>query len=69
MKSVKDCIKEYVKSNGITYATFAEKLGVSRSSLYEKMDDRSPWMIDEAVAMSELFGCTVDELAKLILKK
>lgn len=65
MEELKALVGNYVKAEGITKSELAERLGIGRSALYEKLSGRNPWFLDEAVKLSGLLGITVDELAEL----
>lgn len=65
MEELKALVDNYVKAEGITKSELAERLGIGRSALYEKLGGRNSWFLDEAVKLSGLLGITVDELAEL----
>lgn len=50
-----------VKEN--TKAKLAKQLGISRPTLDGRISGRSKWTWDEAVAVAEIVGCTLDDLA------
>lgn len=62
MKSINEHIKRYVKENSTTREAIANGIGISRSSLYDKINGRSHWTLDEAIAMADFMGCTVQDL-------
>jgi DNA-binding XRE family transcriptional regulator len=62
MKSINERIKKYVKDNNTTREALANGIGISRSSLYDKIGEKSPWTLDEAIAMADFMGCTVQDL-------
>ena len=62
MKSINERIKKYAKDNNTTREALANGIGISRSSLYDKINERSPWTLDEAIAMADFMGCSVQDL-------
>ena len=57
-------ISKYRKQNNMSQADLAIKLNVSQQlvSLYEKGKRQPP--IDILIKLSDLFGCTIDELVR-----
>lgn len=51
-------MREFRKSNGLTQAQVAERLGVSRSTLAQMETGRRAIRADEIAALSTLFGCS-----------
>lgn len=59
--TIKDAVKEYVKSNHITKDTFAAEVGINRTTFFAKMRGASEFTITEAFNMSRVLGCTLDD--------
>lgn len=60
--AIKQNIERYVADNGTTKGALAGRIGISRSSLYEKMDGRRPWLLDEIIALASVMGCEEKEI-------
>jgi DNA-binding XRE family transcriptional regulator len=52
----------YVLEHGTTKDAIAKHIGISRSSLYDKLNGKRPWMLNEAIDLASLMGCTVADL-------
>ena len=59
---IKRNIERYVSENDMTRGALASRIGISRSSLYEKMDGKRPWLLDEIISLASLMGCADKEL-------
>lgn len=59
---IKQNIERYVSENDMTRGALASRIGISRSSLYEKMDGKRPWLLDEIISLASLMGCEEKEL-------
>lgn len=46
----------------------ADKLGISRSSLFNKLRGSNEFSLSEAFNLSRILGMTVDELCRLAMK-
>ena len=57
-----NAIKQYRKSTGLTQLQTARKIGISLDSIKRYEAGTSEPRATELLKMSELFGCTVDEL-------
>lgn len=55
--TIKTNIERYVSENDMTRGALASKIGISRSSLYEKMDGKRPWLLDEIISLASVMGC------------
>lgn len=62
MEFIRQNVENYLDNNNVTKGALANRIGISRSTLYEKLDGNRPWLLDEAIALSELIGCTIDDL-------
>lgn len=62
-------IDDYAKARGVTKDAIADKLGISRSSFFNKMRGSYEFSLSEAFALSRMLGITLDELHALIAAK
>lgn len=62
MEEIKKHVDAFVKTNITTKDAVAKGIGMSRSSFYEKLAGRSPWMLDEAIALADFMGITISQL-------
>ena len=62
MEFIRQNVENYLDNNNVTKGALASHIGISRSTLYEKLDGNRPWLLDEAIVLSELIGCTIDDL-------
>lgn len=60
--TIKTNIERYVSENDMTRGALASKIGISRSSLYEKMDGKRPWLLDEIISLASVMGCEEKEI-------
>lgn len=60
--NIKRSIEAYVSDHDMTKGTLANSIGISRSSLYEKMDGKRPWLLDEIIALASVMGCKESDL-------
>lgn len=54
-------ILEWMEREGMTKSRLAELLGMSRPTLYSRIEDGA-WSLEDAFKLSRLIGCTVDDL-------
>lgn len=47
----------YANDKACTLSEIARSIGISRSSLYEKMDGKRPWLLSEIVELASVMGC------------
>jgi len=52
-------IKEQLALKALSNKDFADQLGISLSSLYNRFHSKRSWKIEEVVRASELFGLPV----------
>lgn len=57
-----NAIKQYRKTSGLTQLQTARKIGISLDSIKRYESGASEPRATELRKMSELFGCTIDEL-------
>ena len=43
-------------------AVLARRLGVSRQSIYNRLNGQAPWLAAEVAALADFFGCEVQDL-------
>ena len=58
-------VGQYVEANQMTMGAFADKLGMSRSSLFNKMRGSNEFSLSEAFNMSLILGMSLDEFYRL----
>lgn len=63
MFRIKENVEGYIRQSDSTRGALATALGISRSSFYDKLNGKRPWMLDEAAKLAEVMGCTIDDLA------
>lgn len=47
---------------GVDTAVLAQHMGVSRQSLYNRLNGAAPWLAHEVAAIAAYFGCKVQDL-------
>ena len=57
-------IKEFRKKSGLSQVQVAEKLFVNQNTVRQWETGRSSPPIDVLIKLSDLFGCTIDELVR-----
>ncbi len=62
-------VDDYAKARGVTRDAIADKLGISRSSFFNKMRGSYEFSLSEAFELSRMLGITLDELHALIAAK
>ena len=62
-------IKEFRKKSGLSQVQVAEKLFVNQNTVSQWETGRSSPPIDVLIKLSDLFGCTIDELVRGGVKK
>lgn len=67
MDNLKSLLDGYVKAEGITKEELANRLNISRGTLFYRLNG-SMWRLDEAAKLSELLGVPLTELARLVCK-
>lgn len=58
-------VSEYAEENNETRDSIADKLGISRSSFFNKVRGSYEFSLSEAYKLSRLLGVTLDELREL----
>lgn len=59
---IKQNIESFLACSDMTRAALANKLGISRSSLYDKMDGKRPWLLTEIIDLASVMGCEEREI-------
>lgn len=62
MDSIRTHIDLYVEQQNTTKDAIAKAIGISRSSLYDKMSGKRPWMLSEVIDLAAFMGCSVEDL-------
>lgn len=62
MEAIKANIEEYIDENATTKDAIAQAIGISRSSLYDKLSGKRPWMLSEVIDLASFMNCTVNDL-------
>lgn len=55
-------VKAYVKDKNTTKDAIADALQIGRSSFYDRLNGKRPWLLDEARELSKMLDCSIDEL-------
>lgn len=63
--TLQEKVGQYVEANQMTMGAFADKLGMSRSSLFNKMRGSNEFSLFEAFNMSRILGVSLDEFYRL----
>ena len=63
--TLQEKVGQYIEANGTTMGAVADKLGISRSSLFNKLRGSNEFSLSEAFNLSSILGITVDELCRL----
>lgn len=62
MEAIRENVKRYVDEHSTTKDALARATGISRSSFYDKLSGKRPWMLDEVINLASYMGCTVNDL-------
>lgn len=62
MEAIAANIKKFVEERCITREALAKAIDISRSSLYDKMSGKRPWMLADVISLADYMGCTVNDL-------
>lgn len=60
--NLKGLVALHCSDTGDTRQNIAHELGISPRSLYSKLNGSSEFKLSEAERLSEILGCSVDEL-------
>lgn len=56
-----DLLKKKIKESGMTMVAIAEKTGIKRETLYNKLSGKSEFMASEMVALSSVLRLSLEE--------
>lgn len=59
-------VNQYVETHDTNREEIASQLGMNRQSLYNKLNGKTEFTMEEAYKLSRMLGITVDELAEAV---
>jgi plasmid maintenance system antidote protein VapI len=62
MDSIKERVGAYLEREGRTKKWLADELGMTTVSLYSKLNGDTEFTFSQAIRLSEVLGCTVNDL-------
>lgn len=62
MEAISKNIDNYVRDRNTTKDAVAKAIGISRSSLYDKLGGKRPWLLSEVIDLAAYMGCTVNDI-------
>ena len=62
MEAISENIENYVRGHNTTKDAVAKAIHISRSSLYDKLSGKRPWLLSEVIDLANFMGCTVNDL-------
>ena len=62
MEAIQENVERYVRDHSTTKDALIKGMGISRSSFYDKLSGKRPWMLGEVIDLAEIMGCTVNDL-------
>lgn len=65
MDAIKANVEIFVDKHATTKDAVAKAIGISRSSLYDKLSGKRPWMLVEVMDLASYMGCTVNDLLSM----
>lgn len=63
--TLQEKVGQYIEANETTMSAVAEALGISRSSLFNKLRGSYEFSLSEAFGLSRMLGLSLDELYRL----
>lgn len=63
--NLQEKVGQYVEANGTTMSSVADALGISRSSLFNKLRGSNEFSLSEAFNLSRMLGLSLDDLYEL----
>lgn len=63
--TLQEKVGQYVEANETTMGAVADALGISRSSLFNKLRGSNEFSLSEAFTLSRLLGLSLDDLYRL----
>ena len=67
MDAIKERIGAFLARTGTTREELADKLGMSRTALYQRLSGEVEFKLGEGFELAEILGCTVDDLRKPLM--
>jgi DNA-binding XRE family transcriptional regulator len=67
MDAIKERVGAYIARTGVSRESLAEKIGMSRTTFYQKLNGETEFKLGEAFALADAIGCSVDDLRKPLL--
>lgn len=61
-KHISAHVSRFVDSNDTTKGAVANRLGISRTTLYEKLSGASRWSLDEAIGLADIMECDLTDI-------
>ena len=61
-EAIKANVDAWVIEHFTTKDAIARGIGISRSSLYDKLSGKRHWMLGEVIDLADHMGCTVNDL-------
>lgn len=69
MSPIKQRVAAYSAETGTTRREIAERLGMPRSTFYDKLNGkRSDFSLKEAKGLADILGCSVSELTEPLIE-
>ncbi|MBQ9317402.1 MAG: helix-turn-helix domain-containing protein [Atopobiaceae bacterium] len=62
MEAIKANVDNYVDAHATTKDALAKAIHISRSSFYDKLKGKRPWMLEEVINLAAFMGCSVNDL-------
>lgn len=60
--AIRERVGAYLERDGVTKQNLAKQLGVSTVTLGSKLNGATEFSITEAIRLSQILGCTLNEL-------
>ena len=64
--TLQERVGQYTEANGTTMGAVASTLGISRSSLFNKLRGSNEFSLSEAFRLSRMLGLSLDEFHRLL---
>ena len=62
METIRERVGAYLEKTGESKSSLAERLGMGRTTLFQKMNGRSEFTLCEAQKLSQILNCSIDDL-------
>ena len=63
MERINEKVGAWLLVSGNSKSLLAEKLGISRQTLADRLDGTAKWKWEEMLRLAEVLGCTLNDLA------